>query len=163
MDLKTALANGIEIELLAGHIYLQLQKLFADDREASSVFGAMSEEEEQHAVILRNCSGLIGSTPVASMRIDEAIRDTQKALISRLQEIALENDNHPPTLDEAMRTCIHLEEKVEKAHERTIVNLLGTKSMLTYVTTAVEAISSLESPDHGAALYDLARKRSIVY
>ena len=133
MDLKTALANGVEIEILAGHIYLQLQKLFVDDREASSVFGKMSEEEGQHAAILRNSLGFISSMPVASMPIDEAIRHTQKALIDRLHEIVREIDNHPPTLDDAMRTCMQIEEKVEKTHERTIVNLLGTKGMLTYV------------------------------
>lgn len=161
MDLKEALANGVEIETMAGRVFCHLQHCFAHDREASSVFAKMSQEEGGHAAVIQRQLDLIATMPEAFVAIDNAIRDQQQALISRMQDILQEVAEHPPTLEKSLGICFELEEEVEEVHERAIKNLIRTTGKLAVATMAFEAITFQEGPDHTKGLCDLARKHGV--
>ena len=161
MDLKEALANGVEIETMAGRVFRYLQRCFADDQEVSSVFAKMSQEEGEHAAVIQRQLDLIATMPEAFVAIDDAIRDQQQALISRMQEILQEAMEHPPTLEKALGICFELEEDVEDVHERAITNLIRTTGKLAVATMAFESIRFQEGPDHTKGLSDLARKLGV--
>ena len=162
MDLKEALTNGVEIETMAGRVFRHLQQCFAHDREASSVFAKMSKEEGEHAAVIQRQLDLIATMPEAFVAIDDAIRDQQQALISRMQEILQEATEHPPTLEKAVGICFELEEEVEDVHKRAITNLIQTTGKLAVATMAFESISFQEGPDHTKGLCDLARKLGVM-
>ena len=161
MDLKEALGNGVEIETMAGRVFRRLQQCFAHDPEASSVFAKMSQEEGEHAAVIQRQLDMIVMMPDAFVAIDDAVRDQQQALISRMQETLQEATEHPPTLETALGICFELEEEVEEVHERAITNLIRTTGKLAVATVAFEAISFQEGPDHTKGLCDLARKHGV--
>ena len=160
MDLKAALARGVEIESIAGRVFSHFQQCFDHDRGASSVFEKMSKEEGEHATVIQRQLDLIATMPEAFMAIDDAIRDRQQVLIARMHKILQEVAEYPPSLEKAVEICCELEKEIEDVHEQAITNLIQTTGKLAFATVALEAISFQD--DHTEGLFDLARKLGVM-
>tara|TARA_B100000315_G_scaffold260409_1_gene321533 strand:- start:4243 stop:4773 length:531 start_codon:yes stop_codon:yes gene_type:complete len=159
MDLRAVLASAVEIELIAGKIFCHFQQCFAHDREASDLFGKMSREEDEHAVVVQRQLDLIATMPEAFVVIDDTIRDRQQVLVIRMHGILKEVEECSHSIKKAVGICCELEEEIEDLHEQVIVNLTQTTGKLAFATVALEAIGL--NAEHTEGLFSFARKLGV--
>ena len=117
MDLKELITNAIEMEALTGRCFSKLGKTFHEDQEASRVFSKLASEELEHSDVLKRQLTLIETKPEAFTDVDPAIAQRQHTLLTQLQALSGRIENESLTLDEALQTCLQIEEGDDKMIE----------------------------------------------
>ncbi len=113
MNLQSLLKPLEELEESLGDLYEWFSRLFEEDEEAASLFYRMAREERSHATLIRyerrllRQSKLEVPTPMEQSHIREAL-DRIRALS---QEV-------PPTLEEAIRFALEIENHDAENHYR---------------------------------------------
>ena len=157
MDLKKLVTNAIKIETLTGGCFFKLHQKFVDDQEASHVFSKLSGEESEHADVLKRQLALIQTKPEAYARVNPAMAQRQHSLLAQLQTFSRRIDTESLTLDEALQTCLEIEEGDDKMIE----DLRRSLGKMSVGTMAVEVLALQKHPEHNAEFLDMLRRRGI--
>ncbi len=157
MDLQELVTNAIEIETLTGGCFFKLHQKFVDDREASRVFSKLSAEESEHADVLKRQLRLIQTKPEAFTEVDPAMAQRQHTLLAQLHTLSQRIETESLTLDEALQTCLQIEEGDDKMIE----DLRRSLGKMAFGTVAVEALALQKHPEHNAEFLGMIRRRSI--
>lgn len=157
MDLKELVTNAIEIETLTGGCFSQLHQKFVDDPEASRVFAKLAGEESEHADVLKRQLALIETEPEAFADVDPAMAQRQHMLLVQLQALGRRIETGSLTLDEALQTCLQIEEGDDKMIE----DLRRSLGKMAVGTVAVEALALQKHPEHNAEFLGMIRRRGI--
>ncbi|HIB53582.1 MAG TPA: hypothetical protein EYN18_08735 [Nitrospirales bacterium] len=156
MDLKELVTNAIEIETLTGGCFLKLHQKFGDDPEASRVFSKLSAEELEHADVLKRQLALVETTPEAYIDIEPAMAQRQHTLLAQLRTLSQRIETESLTLDEALQTCLQIEEGDDKMIE----DLRQSLGKMSVGTMAVEVLALQKHPEHNAEFLGMIRRRS---
>ena len=157
MDLKELVTNAIEIETLTGGFFFKLHQKFVDDPEASRVFSKLAAEESEHADVLKRQLALIQTKPEAYTEVDSAMAQRQHTLLSQLQTLSRRIETEPVTLDEALQTCLQIEEGDDKMIE----DLRQSLGKMSFGAMAVEVLALQKHPEHNAEFLDMIRRRGL--
>ena len=157
MDLKELITNAIKIETLTGGCFSRLHQKFGDDPEASRVFSKLAGEESEHAAVLKRQLALIETKPEAYIEVDPAMAQRQHTLLAQLQTLGRHIETEALTLDEALQTCLQIEEGDDKMIE----DLRRSLGKMSVGAMAVEVLAIQKHPEHNAEFLDLIRRRGI--
>ena len=119
MDLQSLLKPLEELEESLGGLYEWFGRLFAEDEEAASLFRRMARDERSHATLIRYERRLLRQnkievpTPLERSQIGEA-----------LERIRAFSQEVPPTLDQAIRFALEIENHDAENHYRFTKGLL---------------------------------------
>ncbi|MGC8722715.1 MAG: hypothetical protein ACP5VF_02420 [Acidobacteriota bacterium] len=113
MDLQSLLKPLEELEESLGDLYEGFSRLFEEDEEAASLFYRMARDERSHAILIRYERRLLRQnkievpTPLEQSHIREAL--------ARIRAFSREA---PPTLEEAIRFALEIENHDSENHTR---------------------------------------------
>ncbi len=157
MNLKELITNAIEIETLTGGCFSKLHQKFLDDPEASRVFSKLAVEESEHAAILKRSLALIATRPEAFTNVDPEMGQRQQTLLAQLQTLIQRIKAEALTLNEALQTCLQIEEGDDKMIE----DLRQSLGKMAIGTMAIEVLAIQKHPEHNAEFLSMIRREGI--
>ncbi len=162
MTLEEFVAKAIEIETLAGRIFLRLHQATVEDQDASGLFAKMAAEEEDYAAILKRQLDLMRIRPDAFLPIHDGARTRQQASMEMLrvisQVISQKISDGSLDLEEAIEIGLQIDEAAQQIRQV----LMGLMGLLYIATKTVSPMIVLRNPEHREGLLGVVRKQSMI-
>ena len=162
MTFEEFVVKAIEIETLAGRIFLRLHQATVENQDASGLFAKMAAEEEDYAAVLNRQLCQIRIRPDAFLPIHDGTRTRQQASMEMLrvisQVISQKISDGSLDLEEAIEIGLQIDDAAQQIRQV----LMGLMGMLYIATKTVSPMIVLRNPEHREGLLGVARKQSMI-
>ncbi len=152
MNIEAVLRPLADLERSVAELYEWYSDLFASDPEASRAFSRMAIEEQGHARLVEYQRKLVRND--ASLSVDVTMDlDGINGVLETVR--SLRAAAPPPTLEQAIRASLSIEERSAESHDRNALKLAVPRVAL--------LLAALGSEDrlHDGRLRELAVRRGI--